>query len=834
MKDPHSLPGTHWLHALSGNRLPQTVATLMIAAILTGCGGSAPPATDSGGPQTSETVDQTPPVQNPREIPLTPETSARITVQTLPPGCMVYCDLVPVRTENDTLAMTPCEFVAPRGTHTVSVERPGGKRSSLQINLRDDQELEFDVSETPRELDDPSLLNAALFEAAIGRLIPLASLNSTGREWDPFLSPDGLSIYFASDRDGNKGIYTARRPSPYHDFDPPTLIGASSGADMPLSPSVSADNLVLTYGIQDKARIWQLLRESEEVPFEMKEIIRSEDTADHPWLSAQLSSDGLRLYWSEEGPLRVTRAAVRSSPGKLFGKTLAFELPGGHPHLSSDGLRQYALADGKLMRARRGTVKQAFGPLEPVLDTPLEGFELDESHRQFWVTDDEQWMFVSDPSQQAGDLFVIRLSDGPLWGRNYVARPVENTMTVAATTPAETTPEPMPAPVDDSLSKPLPYTAHWSALRELLDKGDGDAAVKLVTEAMEDPALQADKSLLAWDLEDASALAAFQADVRRGLAGLKAGAPIRIGGTKFEFVSADRDMIQVRLKEKDLSRTLDQLTPGEKIAVAEEAAEPLEPIHVATYLFYQGPQLRSLADSWLKKAGDNARPFAERLAGRSLAQGKAEMARGKIAEAIAFLNAASTLAPGTRTEELAQTQRASVYDSLTWKPVGARQWKRGDHGEYTAEPTRTNDSYLASDRPYRDFELTCEWKVTVPGAMGGIFFRYDGSGKPLENGVKLQLANDSDLRRMDRFATGALFAVTSPSANASLPQGQWNTLRLRVRETAVQAWINDKEVLQTKLADSVASSGTILLDGVAGGISYRKVLVYDVFDPPPQ
>jgi hypothetical protein len=41
-------------------------------------------------------------------------------------------------------------------------------------------------------------------------------------------------------------------------------------------------------------------------------------------------------------------------------------------------------------------------------------------------------------------------------------------------------------------------------------------------------------------------------------------------------------------------------------------------------------------------------------------------------------------------------------------------------------------------------------------------------------------------------------------------------------------WINDKQVQEATLPKAVPSSGTVMLDGVIGGISYRKVLLFDL------
>jgi hypothetical protein len=428
---------------------------------------------------------------------------------------------------------------------------------------------------------------------------------------------------------------------------------------------------------------------------------------------------------------------------------------------------------------------------------------------------------------------VVRLFDGPGWGRAYVGKTVADKMAIAKTEPE------MPPATETSVSEkvdprtlPLPYTTHWAAFSKLLEENRGEDALALVNKALADPSLQNDRELLNWDLKLAEAFAEFDQDVQRGLQALKPGAPVRVGGTRFEFDRVDGTALHLKLKDKEIVKNLSDLSPGERISIAEtglDKAEGPRAFRYAVYLYFQGKLNHANADNWFKRASDEGEKFRERLAYRVFHQGQAELARGHTAAAMAFFDAVPNVAgPNTDAATQAAKARATLYDSLVWKEVGKRQWKRGEQGEFTANGDRSNESYLVSEKEYGDFELTCEWQVFEPNAMGGVYFRYSGKGKPLENGAKIHLANDPDLKKLDRFATGALFAVTSPDVNASHPSGQWNTLRIQVRGSDVKVWINDKQVLQTELPKAVPEQGTVMLDGVVGGISYRKVLLFDL------
>ena len=112
--------------------------------------------------------------------------------------------------------------------------------------------------------------------------------------------------------------------------------------------------------------------------------------------------------------------------------------------------------------------------------------------------------------------------------------------------------------------------------------------------------------------------------------------------------------------------------------------------------------------------------------------------------------------------------------------------------------------------------------------MGGVYFRYSGQGNPNDNAFKVQLANDAGIAP-DNFSTGALFTEFAPDVNAAKPAGEWNTLHIRVHGPDLVVTINGKQVLEAvAVAPDKPKKGYVALDGVAGGITYRKILVSEL------
>ncbi|HEX5051962.1 MAG TPA: hypothetical protein VFZ65_09335, partial [Planctomycetota bacterium] len=80
----------------------------------------------------------------------------------------------------------------------------------------------------------------------------LVQLNSAGADYEPNLSYDGLELYFASTRAGGLGtsdLYRSQRPSPFAPWGPPQNIGAPiNGAGIANDdPFLSQDGLQLFY-----------------------------------------------------------------------------------------------------------------------------------------------------------------------------------------------------------------------------------------------------------------------------------------------------------------------------------------------------------------------------------------------------------------------------------------------------------------------------------------------------------------------------------------------------------------------------------------------------------
>lgn len=413
---------------------------LLASMLASGCsrGSSAPEkAKASARPATPAAQSaETRPV-DPATIPLPDFSTAVVQIYTPDPGFRVFVDGEPVRTEAGEFAATPCAVVVPPGNREIVVAKDGFADTSRRLNVTGDTDGVFEASDL--QPGEETLSAAAHLDAPLGKSIALTALNSPGAELDPYVSPDGLSIWFVGQRSEGTGIFVARRASPYHQFEAPRYVFVTGGLEVPATPSLTGDGLTLVYAVPEKQRIYAWTRATSESEFTEDRILQFGRDAGMLWPSCQILPDALRLYWTERpasGGSLKGKAAVRRSPAESFSRPIGYPLPGLHPCLSADGLRQYVFDGKRLQRARRADLRDEFSALETIATVELPNYVPSNSRRQYFVSDDEQWLFYSDDPDGGGDLHMARLFPGRHWGVKLVGTPIAPRKEIAATAPA--------------------------------------------------------------------------------------------------------------------------------------------------------------------------------------------------------------------------------------------------------------------------------------------------------------------------------------------------------------------------------------------------------------
>lgn len=278
---------------------------------------------------------------------------------------------------------------------------------------------------SPTQLVAAEPLLACDFLAQLGSLpapAAVAELNSESVDRDPFLTPDGLTIYFSSNREGGSGaedIWTATRPDRDSPFSTPVPLAQGNTGNRDLRFSLTGDGRIAFLssdrpgGAGGGVDIFTAARATTDDPFGSFEPVPrvSTENDDH---DPVISSDGLRLYWSAPGGQggqdilvaeRPTLDADFGAPETLVSVSSS---NGDFDPSPIDDERILVFArDGELMIATRPDRASDFSAPEPIADINTSDREGD----PFSSADGCELFFFSNRPGGSGnaDLFVVRI-----------------------------------------------------------------------------------------------------------------------------------------------------------------------------------------------------------------------------------------------------------------------------------------------------------------------------------------------------------------------------------------------------------------------------------------
>jgi hypothetical protein len=155
-------------------------------------------------------------------------------------------------------------------------------------------------------------------------------------------------------------------------------------------------------------------------------------------------------------------------------------------------------------------------------------------------------------------------------------------------------------------------------------------------------------------------------------------------------------------------------------------------------------------------------------------------------------------------------------DLAGWKAHGAERWIV-EHGEILGEAVTREYGYLATEKTYRDFELTAKFKAEGMG-NSGIFFHSSLTGTDIA-GVQAEVDPRPGMH------TGGLYESAGrewlvkprPEAEKALRIGGWNDMRVLVEGPHVRTWVNGVAAVDYVDPGPKYTDGVIALQLHAGG-----------------
>ena len=169
-------------------------------------------------------------------------------------------------------------------------------------------------------------------------------------------------------------------------------------------------------------------------------------------------------------------------------------------------------------------------------------------------------------------------------------------------------------------------------------------------------------------------------------------------------------------------------------------------------------------------------------------------------------------------------------DLTGWKIYGTEKWYV-ENGQLVCESGPDKQyGYLATEKFYKNFDLTVEFLQESNG-NSGVFFRSTVEGTKI-SGWQCEVApkgNDTG-GIYESYGRGWLKKIDEDKENI-LKSGKWNKMRLRVKDDRVQTWLNGKPMVDFTDEKIGQANGSIALQIHSGGgikVRWRNLKIKEI------
>ena len=181
----------------------------------------------------------------------------------------------------------------------------------------------------------------------------------------------------------------------------------------------------------------------------------------------------------------------------------------------------------------------------------------------------------------------------------------------------------------------------------------------------------------------------------------------------------------------------------------------------------------------------------------------------------------------------APSKKQSLFngkDLTGWKIYGTEKWFV-ENGLLVCESGPDKEyGYLATEKFYKNFDLTLEFLQEADG-NSGVFFRSTIEGTKIA-GWQCEVApkgNDTG-GIYESYGRGWLKQIDDDKENILKP-GEWNTMRIRVVGDRVQTWLNGQPMVDFSDEKIGQGNGSIALQIHSGGgirVKWRNLLIEEL------
>lgn len=172
-------------------------------------------------------------------------------------------------------------------------------------------------------------------------------------------------------------------------------------------------------------------------------------------------------------------------------------------------------------------------------------------------------------------------------------------------------------------------------------------------------------------------------------------------------------------------------------------------------------------------------------------------------------------------------------DLTGWKIHGTEKWYVEDGQLVCESGPDAAYGYLATEKSFRDFELTLEFKQEADG-NSGVFIRSSLDGTKI-SGWQAEVAPPGSHTGgiYESYGRGWLVQPDS-SKDGVLEMGDWNTMRIRVVGDRVTTWLNGVQMVTLEDEKIGQAEGVIALQIHDGGgikVRWRNLMVEEIETP---
>lgn len=180
---------------------------------------------------------------------------------------------------------------------------------------------------------------------------------------------------------------------------------------------------------------------------------------------------------------------------------------------------------------------------------------------------------------------------------------------------------------------------------------------------------------------------------------------------------------------------------------------------------------------------------------------------------------------------LAQSEAIFNGKDLTgWTIYGTELWYVED-GLLVCESGPDKEyGYLGTEKEYKNFELTLEFKQGADG-NSGVFFRSSIEGTKI-TGWQCEVAPPGSNTGGIYESYGRAWLIQpDPALDKFLKFGEWNSMKIRVVGDLVETWLNGQKMIELKDQKIGEAKGSIALQIHSGGgikVQWRNLNITEI------